>query len=866
MLSYLQKFSASSHWKRKCRCKSQTFRGKAEMHSLMQDLRFSLRQIRRSPGFMVTAVLTLALGVGANTAIFSLLDQALLRSLPVRAPEQLVILSAPGNAWEGSSGNNGAGVEKSFSYPMYRDLRDRSTAFDGLIATAPAEVGIARSGASDFAHAEIVSGNYFSVLGVSAAKGRLLSAADDTAPGNNPVAVLSFNYWRTHLAEDGSVVGQTLSINGQPFQIIGVSAPGFQSAVWGQVPDVFVPMSMLEQVRPGKGGYLQNHKARWMNIVGRMKQGETPARAQVTMAPLWHALRAEELKALGTRSPRFVDEFLTRSELQVLPGSKGLSYDRDTLEKPLIAVMAMAFLVLLIAAVNVASLLLVRSASRVREFSLRYALGANVRRVVQQLLLEGVLIGVAGGVAGLLIAPMCIRALVHRLESDGSTAFSTTLDARLLGFNFAIALAVSVLFSLAPALQLIRPDIVNALKQQTSTVSGGTLNFRRLIVSLQVGLSVLLLVGSGLFVRTMQNLRRVDTGFDASHLITFHIDPLLSGYAKDKIPVLQQRVLDAMATLPGVQGVAATDDQELAGNYHSGNVTVEGYNPPPDEDYDVEAPAINASFFRVMEVPLLAGRSFTEEDDSTHPLVGIVNETFVKHYFSSAAAGIGRRVAQGAGNHLQYMTIVGVSRDAKHGTLREAAPPTLFTPLRQQKTVDQLYLYLRTATPPEQTFAIVREAMRQIDPGLAVDAMRTMDDQIDTTLSNERMIELLAISFGLLATILAGVGLYGVLAFSTAQRTREIGIRIALGSSRLGVSGLVLADVLRLAGIGIMVAIPCSVLLGRLLRSQLFGVSAADPFTLGAVVLLIGFVGLIAALIPARRAAAVDPATALRTE
>jgi predicted permease len=321
-----------------------------------------------------------------------------------------------------------------------------------------------------------------------------------------------------------------------------------------------------------------------------------------------------------------------------------------------------------------------------------------------------------------------------------------------------------------------------------------------------------------------------------------------------------------MATLPGVQAIGATDDQELADNNHSGNVTVEGYNPPPDEDYDVEAPAINPGFFHAMQVPLLAGRSFTDDDDSTHPLVGIVNESFVKHYFSSTAAAVGKRVARGGGNHLQYMTIVGVSRDAKHMTLREAAPPTFFTPLRQQKAVDQLYLYLRTTTPPEQTFAVVRQAMKQIDPGLAVDSLRTMDDQIETTLSNERMIELLAISFGLLATVLAGVGLYGVLAYSTAQRTREIGIRIALGSSRLGVSRLVLADVLRLAGIGIAIAVPCSVLLAKLLRSQLFGVSNADPLTLGAVVLLIAVVALIAAILPARRASSVDPNTALRVE
>jgi putative ABC transport system permease protein len=836
------------------------------MQTLMQDLRFSLRQIRRSPGFMVTAVLTLALGVGANTAIFSLLDQALLRSLPVRAPEQLVVLSGTGKAWDGHSSNHGSGVEQSFSYPMYRDLRDRGTAFDGLIATSPAGVGITRNNASDFADAEIVSGNYFSVLGVSAAQGRLLTASDDTTPGANPVVVLSHRYWQTHLGADPRAVGETISINGSPFQIIGVSAPTFQSAVWGQVPDVFVPMSMLDQVIPGKGKRLQDHTDRWMNIIGRLKPGETPQHAQVAMAPLWHALRAEELKTFGTKSQRFVDEYLTRSELIVTPGSRGLSYDRDSLQKPLYAVMGMALLVLLIAAVNVASLLLVRSAARVREFSLRYALGANARRVVQQLLLEGMLIGIAGGAAGLLIAPTCLRVLVQRLATDGPSAFSTALDIRLLAFNFAIALVVSVLFSLAPAVQLLRPDIVNSLKQQTTTASGGTLNFRRLIVSLQVGLSVLLLVGSGLFVRTMQNLRRIDTGINTSHLITFHIDPLLSGFAKEKIPALHQQILETMATLPGVQSVGATNDAELAETEHSGNVTVEGFTVPTDEDFDVEVPSVNATFFHAMQEPVMAGRSFSEDDDATHPLVAVVNESFAKHYFTNPAAAVGRRVASGGGKNLEYMTIVGVTRDAKHVNLREAATPTLFMPLKQAKSVDQLYLYIRTATPPEQTFALIRQTINQIDAGLAVDELRTMDEQIDTTLSNERMIELLAISFGLLATMLAGVGLYGVLAFSTAQRTREIGIRIALGSTRLGVSRLVLLDVLRLAGIGIIVAIPCSVLLGRLLRSQLFGVSTADPFTLVAVVFLIAIVALLAAVIPARRASSVDPTTALRAE
>ena len=836
------------------------------MKSLIQNLRFSLRQIRRAPGFMITAVLTLALGVGANTAIFSLLDQALLRSLPVRDPEKLVVLSATGTAWNGHSSNHGGGVEKSFSYPMYRDLRDRGAAFDGLIATAPAQVGVTHNNASDTANAEIVSGNYFSVLGVPAAVGRLLTQTDDATPGTNPVVVLSFNYWKTHFGSDASVVGQMLSINGSPFQVIGVSAPAFQSAVWGEVPDVFVPMSMLDQIIPGKGDRLQDRTDRWMNIVGRLKDGFTIEQAQVALAPLWHALRADELKAMGHKSQRFTDEFLTHSQLQVLPGARGLSYSRDDLEKPLLAVMSMAILVLMIATVNVASLVLVRSAGRVREFSLRYALGATTRHILQQLLLEGALIGVAGGAVGLLIAPAAVRVLVKQLAPDGATAFQTTLDVRLLAFNFAIALAVSVIFSMAPAIQLVKPDLVSSLKQQAATATGGALSLRRFIVSLQVGLSVLLLVGSGLFVRTMQNLRHVDTGFNTSHLVTFHIDPQLSGYTSEKIPAVHKRVLEAMAALPGVQSVGATNDVELANVEHSGNVTVEGYNPPPDEDFDVEGPRVNPDFFHAMQVPVLAGRTFNDSDDSGHPLVGIVNESFVKHYFSSPAAAIGRRVARGGGKDLQYMTIVGVAKDTKHENLRDPALPTLYTPLRQEKAVNQLTLYLRTGTPPEQTFAMIRQAMHEIDAGLAVDSMRTMDEQIDTTLSNERMIEVLAISFGLLATILAGIGLYGVLAYSTAQRTREIGIRIALGSTRLGVSRLVLTDVLRLAGIGIAVAIPCSMLLSRLLRSQLFGISTADPITLGAVVLLIALVALVAALVPAQRASSVDPTTALRAE
>jgi predicted permease len=837
------------------------------MHSLVEDLRYALRQLRRSPAFAVAAILTLALGIGANTAIFSLLDQALLRSLPVRDPRQLVILEGTGEAWEGHASSHGGDKQAYFSYPMYRDLRDRNQAFEGLIATAPADIGIARQGTSASGRAELVSGNYFTVLGVQPALGRVLTQSDDNAPGANPVAVLSYDYWRDKLAADPRAVGQTIAINGHPFQIVGVAAPGFRSAVWGERPDLFVPMSMLDQVVPGKGKRLTDHTDKWMNILGRMKPGETPAQAQVAMQPLWHALRADELKALGTKSRRFTDDFLTNSRMLVVPGARGFSYDRDTYEKPLLAVMAMALLVLLMASINVASLLLVRSAGRVREFSLRFALGAGGSRILQQLLLEGLLIGVAGGIAGMAIAPLAIRTLVHQLTGDRAYGdFTSTIDLRLLAFNFAIALAVSVVFSLAPALQLRRLDLTSTLRQQGGTGDPGLLSLRRAVVCLQIGLSVLLLAGASLFVRTMQKLRAVDVGFSTQHLVTFGINPKLSGYAPERVAALHQRVIETLSSLPGIEAVAATDDPELADNGQGGNVKVSGYTPAPEEEFDVEDTFINPGFFSTMQVPLLAGRFFTEDDTAANLHVAIVNESFAKHFCGSPTACLGRTGSRGGGTTPSGFEIVGVVHDAKHTGIRDAVDPTLFRPLKQSMEPAQLYLYLRTTLPPEQALPTVRRAMQQLDPSLALVSLRTMDQQIDDSLSNERMVTLLAVSFGVLATLLAGVGLYGVLAYSTAQRTREIGIRIALGSSRAAVARMVLTDVLTLAGLGILIAVPVAFALSSLLRSQLYGVSPGDPLSLIAAVLVVSAVALLAALIPARRAATLDPVTALRTE
>ncbi len=841
------------------------------MQSLLQDLRFALRQLRRAPGFALTATITLALGIGANTAIFSLLDQALLRSLPVRAPGQLVVLRGTGEAWEGHSSSHGSGAENaSFSVPMYTDLRHHDSAFQDLLATSPAEVDVGRGTEARVVRAELVSGNYFTLLGINPLLGRLFTQTDDLQANADPVAVLSYAFWQNGMHGDPSVVGSSLSINGYPFQVIGIAPRMFHSAIWGETPGVFVPFSMTGEIVPGAARRLTDHKDRWINLIGRLQPGETTAQAEARSAPLWYALRAEELKALGTKSPHFVNEFLTRSRLLVQPAGRGFSYERESYEKPLLVIMAMAALILLIAVVNVASLLLVRSAGRVHEFSMRYALGATSVRLARQLLAEGLLIGVGGGVIGLGLAPLAMHVLITRLSGeDGVTPFSTALDERLLLFNFAVALIFSVFFSLAPAFQLRRRDLVKGTRQTSATVTG-SLSLRQVVVGLQIGLSLLLLIAAGLFVRTLEHLRSENVGFRTDHLLAFGISPRLAGYTSDRIPAMRQEMLEALSAIPGVVNVSATNDPELAGNDHSGNITFQNYTPQPDEEVTAEKANISPDFFATLGVQLLAGRFFTERDDLNHPSVAIVNESLAKKYFGSPRFALGQHLVDGGGSRPVFDTeIVGVVANTHHDNVRNAAGPTLFRPIEQaegNQISRELFVYLRTSTSPTTLFPQIRQTVAGVDPLLAVDGMRTVDEQIEEDLWNERFVALLAIDFGVLAAVLAGVGMYGVLAYSTTQRTREIGVRMALGATRVSVSRLVVADVLKMALGGIVTGVPVAILMARLLRSQLYGVSPGDPVSIGAAVCSLMVIAVLAAALPAQRAASVNPTEALRTE
>jgi putative ABC transport system permease protein len=833
------------------------------MERFTKDFRFAIRQLYRSRGFAITAILTLALAIGANTAIFTLFNQALLRALPVREPGQLVVLSFAGGSGGhiNSDGGDTPGHHYSFSYPMFRDLRERNTSFSGLIATASSNAGVAWNDHAEQVPVELVSGNYFDVLGVRPATGRVLLPSDETAENANPVVVLSFDYWKNHMAE-APVTGKTLLVNGYPFTVVGVAASGFHSMVWGRVPSLYVPITMQRVIDPD-WKYLSDHRSYWLNIVGRLRDNETREQALANVGPLWTALRTNEFPLQRDQSAKSREGFISQSHLNLDAGAKGFSPYRDELRTPLLIMMGMMLLVISMAIVNVASLLLVRASTRVREFSMRYALGATNFQVLRQLIAEGLLLGISGAVAGLLLATPALRSLIAWIAGRTTQpAFSAQLDWRVLTFTMSLALVASLLFSLAPALQFWNPRLADALRQQVGTGGGASVKFRRTCVALQVGLSLLLVIGAGVFMRTIQNLRNVNPGFTTDHLLTFELAPQRAGYPSNQVMAVEQRALESLAALPGVKAVGATNDADLAGVGISGDVRVSGY---ADDGFDVELPWVSDNYHQTLGIPLVAGRYFAASDTATAGKVVIVNETFVRHYFKSPQDALGHTVTRP--DHPENdSVIVGVVADAKHASLRDAAMATMYRPFVQAEKATALNFYVRTWQPPATAAASIRGAIANIDSKLIVNDLTTMTTQIDDTITSERTIAMLAAVFASLATVLAGIGLYGMLAYSIAQRTREFGIRMALGARQFSVIRLVMRETMILAGVAVVITIPLSILLTRTLRSQLYNVSTADLRIYAIGISVVGCMVLLAGMIPARRAASIDPATALRTE
>jgi len=840
------------------------------MNQLAQNIRFAGRQLRKSPGFTTTVIITLALGIGANAAVFTLFDQVLLRMLPVQRPKELVRFEWTGS-FSGSASSFGGDLHDFFSYPMYKDLRGQNQVFDGILAADKTSEGISWRNQSENKDAEIVTGNYFQLLGLKPALGRLLTPQDDTAKNANPVAVLSYNYWKTHFGSARDIVGQTLLVNGHSFTVLGVAPAGFDSAIGGYRPAVFLPVSMVEVAMPWMAPRddLNSHQSLWLTLIARLKPGITRPQAESNLGPLWHSLRAYELTLYRARSEHFEREFLDNSHLKVLDDSTGFSPNRIELKTPLIILMSMSVLLVVLCAINVATLLLLRAAARAREMSMRYALGAKRGRIVSQLLVEGGMLGLAGAAAGLALVPVVATTLVRIMTSSdpGNEPYSATVDLRVLLFTLTVSFVATLFFSLAPALHFLRPNLAVALRQNAGTASRSAQRLRKAAVGIQIALSVLLLGGAGLFVRTLDNLRQQRVGYQIAGLFTFGLDSTRSGYGEDRTAQTIANALDALNRTPGIVSAAATSDPELSGDSSKSSFTLQGYKPAEDEVLHFEEPWITAGYFSTLHQPLLAGREFTPADTKGRPQVAIVNLSVAKRFYGSPQNALGRSLAEGRGSDVHPDTaIVGVVGDVKHQNLRADPGPAVYRPYLQQKHPGGVQVYVRATSPPAIVESAIRQTIQHLDPTLVVDGLYTMDEHVDASASDNRALAFLAIGFSALATLLAAVGLYGVLAYSTEQRTREIGVRLALGSPRSQVVFLVAREMLLIASIATVVALPSTVALARLFSSQLYGVSAFDPITLTAAVLMTALMVAVAAALPARRAAGVQPMQALRTE
>jgi predicted permease len=674
------------------------------------------------------------------------------------------------------------------------------------------------------------------------------------------------------MSASSDVAGKTLLINGHPFTIVGVAPQGFNSAIDESKPTVFLPISMTEIAMPWTTSRddLHNHKSIWLTLVARLKPGVSHEQAEASLGPLWHALRAQELTGYGSVSARFKTKFLDQTHLSVKDDSTGFMPERANLRTPLMVLMGMVGVIAAMCAVNIAILLLLRAAGRVREISIRYALGAARSAIISQLLIEGCVLGAAGAIGGIVLSPVIAQSLVRLIyngDDPTQAPYSAAVDGRILLFSLALSILVSLAFSIAPALQFLRPRLAEALRQSTGTASHTSQRFRKAAVGLQIALTVLLLGGAGLFLRTLSYLRSQNVGFQIEHVISFDVDPTIAGYGDDRAAQVENGVLDSVREVPGVLQAAGTTDPELSGDSSGSNFSVQGHVSPEEEDMTFEAPRITSGYFATLRQPILVGREFSSSDAKGSPLVAVVNLTFAKRFYGSAQNALGRLLGSGQSDHEKYdITIVGVVGDVKHQNMHDTPRGTIYQAYLQDKHPGGLRMYALTGNEPKAVENAVRERIHRYDPKLVVDGMRTMEEQVNQSVSNQRALAMLATSFSGLALLMTAVGLYGVLAFATTQRTREIGVRMALGAQRSSVVLLVMREMLLTACLGAAVAVPAVFGISKLFTSQLYGVQPGDPLTLLACVLVTACMVALAAAIPARRAASVDPMRALRSE
>ena len=834
----------------------------------MKSIQFALRSLFRSPFVTVVAIVSLGLGIGANAAIFSLFDQMLLRALPVQDPGRLVNLAVPGPKPGSQSNNNAGRGESVFSYPMFRDLEKAQTVFTGMAAHRSFGANLSYRRQTLNAEGMFVSGSYFRVLGLQPALGRLIGPADDTAPGESPVVVLSHAYWRTRFDASPSVIDDTIIVNGQSMTIVGVAPPGFDGTTLGTKPTLFAPITM-RGLLGGPSTPYTDRRNYWIYVFARLKPGVSIEQARTAInVPYLAIVNDVEAPLQKGMSDQTLAKFRAK-QITVEEGRRGQSQIHREARAPLTLLLGVTGFVLLIACANIANLLLARGAARAAEMAVRLSIGAGRWQLVRQLLVESCLLACFGGLVGVLFSGWTLDAILSMMPAEAATTIQPGIDARVMLFAAALALGTGLLFGLFPALHSTRPDLVSALKGQSGQPGGSrsAARFRTSLATFQIALSMALLASSGLFLRSLVNVSRVDLGLNATNVVTFGLSPQLNAYTHERSRALFERLEEELAAVPGVSGVTASLVPLLAGSNWGRDVEVEGFEKGPDTDAIANFNEVGPGFFRTLGSRLLSGREFTVADAAGAPKVAIVNEAFAKK-FNLGRSAVGKRMSArgGEGKRELDTEIIGLVQNTKYSEVKDPVPPIFYTPYRQDAELGFITFYARTALDPEQFLATIPKAVSKLDPNLPVENLRTLSQQVKENVFADRIITVLSTGFAVLATLLAAIGLYGVLAYTVAQRTREIGVRMALGAAPRRVRAMVLKQVGYMAVIGGAMGLAAAVAIGKAAQSMLFELQGHDPAVLAGAVVALGLVAFGAGLIPAHRASQIDPIRALRYE
>ncbi len=833
----------------------------------MINLRLAARTLARAPFVTLTAVASLALGIGANAAIYSLVDQLLLRPLPVRDPGQLVNLSAPGPKPGAQSCDLAGDCAHTFSYPMFRDLERSQTAFTGIAAHKLFRANVSLGGQTPVSsQGVVVSGSYFQVLGLGAALGRLLTPDDDRNIGGHFVAVLGHDYWRSRLGSSTDVLNKPIVINGQTMTIVGVAPAGFEGTTVGARPDVYVPLTMYGQVQSDFDGFEKSRRYYWAYLFARLKPGETIEHAASSInaiyAPIIRDVAAPLQEGMSDQTKR---QFLDR-QIAIVPGGRGQSQMRLDTRAPLALLLATTGIVLLIACANIANLLLVRAADRSTEMAVRLSLGAGRGQLFAQLLTESVMLAVLGGLTSLLVAHWTLLGIAALLPADSTLPLHGGLRPSVVAFTSALSIGTGLLFGVLPAVHSTRSDLISTIRANSGRSHGArsAARFRAGLVTVQVALSMALLASAGLFIRSFANVSRVDLGMRVDNVVTFGVLPELNGYTPARSRVLFERLEEELRAMPGVTAVATSLVPILTGSNYGSGVSVQGFVRTPDTDVSARFNEISAGYFQAMGIPLLAGREFEPSDAIGGAKVAIVNEAFARK-FNLGRDAVGKFMAQRGDGPLDVQ-IVGLVKDAKYSEVKAEIPPQFFFPYRQDSTLGSLAFYVRTSQDPAPLLKALPMVVSRLDPDLPLENLKTLPQQISENVFLDRMIGMLAAAFAALATLLAAIGLYGVLAYTVAQRTREIGVRMALGAHAGQVRALVVRQVGWMVLVGGLIGIACALAIGRTVRSMLYGLQGWDPVVLAVSAALLSIVAGVAGYVPARRASRVDPIQALRYE